>query len=122
MSTGNPLPNVQQIVERELSQLDYSHGRSKEQLLAHFYMAPSLKAALEQHLPDKTFTSAQAVLEAIPNSTWSQLQNAIEHGSPESHYLQSQAAKFSTWGETSGFGHVGESAQANPPGSGQPGH
>src|SRR5690242_7862357 len=106
MTTASPLPNVQQIFERELSQLDFSSGRSKEQLLAHFYMAPSLKAALDKHLPDTTFKSADAVLQAIPDTTWSELQNAIEHGSPESHYLQSRAAHFSTWGETPGFGHV----------------
>lgn len=116
MSSASPLPNVQQIVERELSQLDFSQGRSKEQILAHFHMAPTLKAMLSDCLPNTRFDSASAIVQAVPSDRWAHVQQAIQHGSPESHYLQSRAANFSTYGETSGFGHIDESDQAGPQG------
>jgi hypothetical protein len=108
------LPNVQQIVERELSQLDFSNGRTKAQPLAHFYMAPTVREMFERSLPDQTFQSANAVIQAIPSDAWTALQNQIQHGSPESHYLESRAAHFNILGQTPGFGHITESEQDNP--------
>ncbi|HET7034830.1 MAG TPA: hypothetical protein VFI42_04040 [Thermomicrobiaceae bacterium] len=112
-SQSGQLPNVEQVVQQELSQMSFSGGISKTQLLDHFRMAPTVREMLNNSLPDTTFTAAAQVMKDIPQGSWQQVENIIEHGSPESHYLQSRAAHFSTWGKTPGFGHITEEEQAN---------
>jgi hypothetical protein len=93
--------------------MDFSKGISKARLLDHFSMAPTVREMLNNCLSDTTFGSAAQVMRDIPQASWDQLESTIEHGTPESHYLQSRAAHFSTWGKTSGFGHITEQEQAN---------
>ena len=109
------LPNVEQVFEQELAQMNFTGGVSKTELLDHFRMAPTVREMLNNCLSDTTFSSASQVLQDIPRGSWQQVENTIEHGSPESHYLQSRAAHFSTWGKTPGFGHITEQEQDNQP-------
>lgn len=102
----HPEHNVQVIVERELAQMDWSSGISKPQLLHHFRMVPTVREMFEDQLPEKTFSSERDLLLAIPDSAWEHVEQVIEHGTPESHYLQSRAAHFDVWGKTSGFGRL----------------
>ncbi len=104
--------DVKALVERELSQMDWSNGISKVQLVHHFRMVPTVREMFENQIPDKTFSSEQDLLQAIPNSAWQKVEEIIEHGIPESHYRESKAAQFSDWGQTSGFGRLpGEQEQ-----------
>jgi hypothetical protein len=98
--------NVRQIVERELSEMDWSNGIPKHTLVHHFRMAPTIREMFENRLPDRTFSSEQDLMQALPESAWQDAENVIEHGTPESHYLQSLAAKSSDWGQTPGFGRL----------------
>lgn len=98
--------DVRALVERELSQMDWSSGISKAQLLHHFRMVPTVREMFEDQLPEKTFSSEQNLLQAIPDSAWQKVEQIIEHGLPESHYRESKAAQFNDWGQTSGFGRL----------------
>jgi hypothetical protein len=98
--------HVRQIVERELSQMDWSGGTSKHKLVHHFRMAPTIREMFENELPDRTFSSEQDLMQALPERSWQHAEDVIEHGTPESHYLQSLASQFSDWGQTSGFGRL----------------
>lgn len=104
-------PRVRAIFERELSQMDWSSGFSKQQLVDHFWMAPTIREMLEAQLPDTTFRSAQAVMQGISQDAWQTVEQTIEHGTPESHYLQGLVAKFDDRGETSGWGRITEQQQ-----------
>jgi hypothetical protein len=98
--------DVRALVERELSQMNWSGGISKMQLVHYFRMVPTVREMFEDQLPDKSFSSEQDLLQAIPDSAWQKLEEIIEHGIPESHYRQSKAAQFNDWGETPGFGRL----------------
>ncbi len=106
--------HVRELVQRELGQLDWSAGMSKEKLLLHFRMAPTVREMFERDLPDRTFRSADEVLQAVPQSHWQRAEETIEHGTPESHYLQSLAAKFNIEGKTPGFGHIQQGQGQQP--------
>lgn len=86
--------HVRAIVERELSQMDWSRGRSREALLEHFRMAPTVRQLLADHLPDRTFHSAREVMEAVPAMHWDWLERAIQHGTTEHAFLQSRVASM----------------------------
>ena len=83
-----------------------SGGISKMQLVHHFRMVPTVREMFEDQLPDKSFSSEQDLLQAIPDGAWQKLEEIIEHGILESHYRQSKAAQFNDWGETPGFGRL----------------
>lgn len=108
------LHRVRELFELELSQMDWSSGVSKQRILEHFRMAPTLREALESSLPDKKFRSADELLQAIPQGAWDRIEQTVQHGSPESHYLQSRAAQFNIGGQTPGFGHTTEQPPHQP--------
>lgn len=85
--------DVRAIVERELSQMDWSRKMSKARLVEHFRMAPTVRKMLEAKLPDRPLDSAEAVLRAISETDWQRLEDTIKHGTPESHFLQALPAK-----------------------------
>ena len=103
--------DVRELVQRELATMDWSNGLSRQALADHFRMAPTIREMIERHAPEKTYHSADDVLGAIPQSAWAEAARTVQHGSPESHYLQSRAAHFNIWGETPGFGHITEQEQ-----------
>lgn len=96
------------IVERELSQLDWSSGHSKQAIVDHFRMAPTIREMLEHDLPDQTYKAASDVNHAIPGSSWQRVEQTIQEGTPESHYLRSRAAQFNDFGQTPGWGRPEE--------------
>lgn len=98
--------HARELFERELSQLDWSHGRSRLGILEHFRMAPTLRTMLERHLPDVTFRSAADVLSAIPTSGWDQIERAFQQGPSTSHFRESRAGQGDLKGQTSGWGHI----------------
>mgnify|MGYP001028033038 FL=1 len=89
------------IIERELSQLNWSHAWSREALMEHFRMAPTVRQVLADHLPDRTFHSAKEVAEAIPSQAWQHIEHIYESGA-DSNFLKSRAANFQDHGESPG--------------------
>lgn len=84
--------DVRTIVARELSQMAWSTGYSKQRIVEHFRMAPTVRDMLRARLPDGRYTSSNAVLDAIPAAAWEQVQYDLTHGSAVSHFLDSPVA------------------------------
>lgn len=102
--------SARDIIERELGQLNWSHAWSREALMEHFRMAPTVRQVLADHLPNRTFRSAKEVAEAIPESAWQHIEHIYESGA-DSNFLKSRAANFQGQGETPGTGHLADEGQ-----------
>lgn len=91
---------AREIVEREIGQLNWSHQWTREGLMEHFRMAPTVRQVLADYLPDRSFRSPAEVIQAIPEEGWERIEEVYKAGAADTRFLEALAAAFQRQGDT----------------------